>query len=599
MTIPEWISAVLAAFDLKTDPHSVTEIAENLQKEQSQRGDLGEEEWKAYRAEHSVFFLIEAHKSKEGFWGTHFGPMAIFSGGEGKPNIVIPDISALGAETIEHWERRAEETSNPSMKARYADAAWDLAKVICGAKPNHQMARAASDAYLSAVDHKLFTIPVFATHWLARALDLAMSVRDENRTKLAVDSILRFYDANLSPKFVGVWITLFDLLYEHPDLVTNEQMGTLISGLEDMLKRLLTRDESNEFDPFNAQAVGERLVQHYKKSGDAGQAERVLKSIGAAFQTIAEGAGAVLATAWLEPVAQRYEQEGLKADAEIIRNKLEGLYAKIPGEMKTYSLPIEFKKDDVDALLTFLIADETLAVTLRRVAAYFTPKVSEAQSLIESKKGIAPLASMLPIEIVSAEGRPQAHLGSVENDPEGHLYYQLNQLMNFSDPLLYLAMEKIRERFGPSSEDLTSFLFECPVFDAARRQIVHEGITAYLGRDHMKAIHLLVPQIEGVLHNLLPLIGVPPVKSVPRHPGITDVKSMNNILEEPRIREVLPEDVWRYLTLLYIDRRGANLRNDLAHGLIPIQGFNEYTSNRVLHSLLVLTPITAKQRLEN
>jgi hypothetical protein len=137
------------------------------------------------------------------------------------------------------------------------------------------------------------------------------------------------------------------------------------------------------------------------------------------------------------------------------------------------------------------------------------------------------------------------------------------------------------------------------VFDAARRQIVHEGITAYLGRDHMKAIHLLVPQIEGVLRNLLPLIGVPPVKSVPRHPGITDVKSMNNILEEPRIREVLPEDVWRYLTLLYIDRRGANLRNDLAHGLIPIQGFNEYTSNRVLHSLLVLTPITAKQRLEN
>jgi hypothetical protein len=142
MTIPEWISAVLAAFDLKTDPHSVTEIAENLQKEQSQRGDLGEEEWKAYLAEHSVFFLIEAHKSKESFWGTHFGPMAIFSGGEGKPNVVIPDISALGAETIEHWERRAEETSNPSMKARYADAAWDLAKVICGAKPNHQMARA-------------------------------------------------------------------------------------------------------------------------------------------------------------------------------------------------------------------------------------------------------------------------------------------------------------------------------------------------------------------------------------------------------------------------------------------------------------------------
>ena len=150
---------------------------------------------------------------------------------------------------------------------------------------------------------------------------------------------------------------------------------------------------------------------------------------------MAEGAGAMLATAWLEPVAQRYEQEGMKAEAEALRNKLEDAYAKIPGEMKTYFFPVEFKKEDIDAtLLTYLVVDDSLAMTLRRVAAYFTPKVSEAQNLIEKKKTIAPLATLLPIQIVNAAGRPQAHLGSVENDPEGHLYHQLNQLMGFSDP---------------------------------------------------------------------------------------------------------------------------------------------------------------------
>ncbi len=483
------------------------------------------------------------------------------------------------------------------MKARYADAAWDLAKVICGARPNHRMARIASDAYLTAVDRRLFTIPIFAAHWLVRALDLAISVRDENQIKTATDSILTFYNANLSPKLVGVWLILFDVLYDHPALVTEEQRGSIISGLEDMLKRLLSRDESNEFDPFNAQAVGEKLIQHYRKAGEPGQSERVLKSIGTAFQTMAEGAGAMLATAWLEPVAQRYEQEGMKAEAEELRNKLEDAYAKIPGEMKTYSFPVEFKKEDIDALLTYLVVDDSLAMTLRRVAAYFTPKVSEAQNLIEKKKTIAPLATLLPIQIVNAAGRPQAHLRSVENDPEGHLYHQLNQLMGFSDPVLYLAIERIREKFAPSADDLVSFLYECPIFDTTRREILHEGLTAYLERDHLKDIHLLVPQIEAVLRNLLPLIGIPPIKSVPRHPDITDVKSMNNVLEEPRIREILPEDVWRYLTLLYIDRRGVNLRNDLAHGLIPPQGFNEYTSNRVLHSILVLTPITLTPRL--
>ena len=596
MKIPEWISEVLAAFDIKTDPHSEIEIAESLQRERSKRGDVEEEEWKAYLAEHSVFFLIEVPKPRDSFWGTHFGPMAIFPGGDGTPTVVNPDISALDAEAVAHWEQRAEEANDPVMRARYADAAWDLAKGICGARPNHRMARIASDAYLRAVDRRLFIIPIFAAHWLVRALDLAISVRDESRTKSAIDSILTFYNANLSPKLVGVWIVLYDVLYDHPDLITEEQRGSIISGLEVMLKRLLSRDESNEFDPFNAQAVGEKLIQHYRKSGETGQVERVLKSIGAAFLTMAEGAGAMLATAWLEPVAERYEQEGMKAEAEALRNKLEDLYARIPGEMKTYSFPVEFKKEDIDALLAYLVVDDSLAMTLRRVGAYFTPKVSEAQNLIENKKTIAPLASLLPVQIVNAAGRPQAHLGSVENDPEGHLYHQLNQLMGFSDPILYLAMERIREKFAPSPDDLISFLYECPIFDPTHKEILHEGLTAYLERDHLKAIHLLVPQIEVVLRNLLPLIGIPPVKSVPRHPDITDVKSMNNVLEEPRIREILPEDVWRYLTLFYIDRRGVNLRNDLAHGLIPPQGFNEYVSNRVLHSILVLTPITLNPR---
>jgi Domain of unknown function (DUF4209) len=41
--------------------------------------------------------------------------------------------------------------------------------------------------------------------------------------------------------------------------------------------------------------------------------------------------------------------------------------------------------------------------------------------------------------------------------------------------------------------------------------------------------------------------------------------------------------------VLYIERRGLNLRNDLAHGLVPIEGFSQPIADRVLHSLLVLS----------
>ncbi len=97
-----------------------------------------------------------------------------------------------------------------------------------------------------------------------------------------------------------------------------------------------------------------------------------------------------------------------------------------------------------------------------------------------------------------------------------------------------------------------------------------------------------------MLRTLLVLMGIPPQKGVPRHPGITDVKNMNDALGDQRVRELLKDDVWMYLTALYIDRRGMNLRNDLAHGLVPVEGFNQPIADRVFHSLLVLSLLRKK-----
>ena len=51
-----------------------------------------------------------------------------------------------------------------------------------------------------------------------------------------------------------------------------------------------------------------------------------------------------------------------------------------------------------------------------------------------------------------------------------------------------------------------------------------------------------------------------------------------------------------YLTVLYIDKRGLNLRNDLAHGLLPPSVFNRQIADRVFHSLLALSLIRVKSQ---
>jgi hypothetical protein len=443
---------------------------------------------------------------------------------------------------------------------------------------------------VGATDQRLCTLPFFAVHWLARAFDLARKVKHNARTSQVIASMFSFYEANLSPQLVGVWLTLIEHLYEARDVLSVEQIQRMVSDMENMLLTLSTPDENKRFDAFNAQAVGEKLIQHYKNSGDKDSVIRVLKTFGGAFERMADGAGAMLASGYLQPIIERYEQEGLKAEAEALQNKALDRMKNAADEMKTISIPYQITNEEVEKLLNALIVENDLAMTLNRVAFYFTPKIQEAKNLIEQANTVAPFMSMIPVSIVDESGRTKGWIGDDEDD-EGRLYYQLAQTMTFTQPYLYIVLSKIKERLSFALDDLLAFLYECPIFPASRRPLLREGLSAYLNGDFLKAIHVLVPQVEESLRNFLALIGIPPVKNVPRHPGITDVKSMNNVLEDARVREKLPEDVWRYLTVLYIERVGFNLRNDLAHGLMPLEAFNEIVANWVFHSLLILSPI--------
>jgi polyhydroxyalkanoate synthesis regulator phasin len=585
MVIPPWIQEVLERFDSKTEPHNEVDIAQSLSGERAKHGHLSTEEWKAFLSEHSVFFFMESREGTSA-WGTYFAPMVEWT--QGETTFRNPDIAQLDAETITYWGERAAAITNPVMKARYADAAWDFAKVIANSKPNYECALMAIDGYVEATNRHFYTMEIEAVQWLVRALHLARSVGDLHRVKKVVDEMFDFYQMSLDPGHAGVWTFLFDNLYEEKKLISTSQEAKIISDLEAMLARLTVVGEPNEFDPYGAQAAAERLVQHYKKQNDKANVERVMKAYGGAFVTMAEMANPMLAMSWLQPVIERYEQEGMKNEAEELRLLQIKKSENIASDMKHYSVGVNVTKKDYDDLARSLIVEGGLSTTLGNVAAHFIPRVDQAKAMVQEIKKVAPLLSIIPITVVDRTGRPVAKVGT-DGDAEGRLFRQLAQMVGFSQAFLSYVIETVIAGFQPGADDILAVLYRSPLFLESRRSILRDGLAAYLSKDHLNGIHVLVPQIEEMLRTLLALMGIPPHKSVPRHPGITDVKNMNDALGDPRVQEVLTENLWRYLTVLYIDRRGMNLRNDLAHGLVSAEAFNQPTADLVFHSLLALS----------
>ena len=595
---PEWVQKVLSTFEDRKEAFQEVEIAEALGAVRKSQGDLSDEDWKGFMAESSAFLFMERQGS-DAVWGTYFGPIMSAKQSDGT-DFFSPDIKNLDADIVAHWEQRAATCRNPVMRARYSDLVWDLKRAITGERPNPEYARTAIDSYQEAANRKFYPMEVVGIQWLGRALDLALSINDADRRKQVVNFMFEFYDRVAQPRFVGTWLFLFDNLYGKK-FVSPEQESRIITNLESMLAKMTDTTASDAgvhltLDPWGAEAASQRLAQHYRCQNDKPGLERVIKASGEAFEYMARQANPMMAMAWLQPVIERYEQAGLKAEAERLQIVSEEKGKNIGSDLKEISAKVEVKPEDVDKLVEHLIGGFDLKAALGRIAEYFIPKASDARKLLDHMRTNAPFLSMIPINILASDGHTTAKIKSLDEDADGRLHKQLAETIGFYQPFLVHTLAKFRERYAPKTQDVLDFMCESPLFTGCRSSLLQDGLLAYEQEDFVKAIHVLVPQIEHILRNFLGFLGCPTLKTVRNHPGIMDAKSMNDVLGDERVREVLTENLWRYLTVVYIDKRGLNLRNDLAHGLVPLSGFNRYIADRVFHTFLALSLMRASQQ---
>jgi len=246
----------------------------------------------------------------------------------------------------------------------------------------------------------------------------------------------------------------------------------------------------------------------------------------------------------------------------------------------------EIRADEIDKW-TDALMDGGLESALCRVIVEFVPTEQDVASVIEAE---GPLFGNLKVQTV-AEGQIVSEVGGASDDPEGRAVLGIEHSIKGVAPVLRAAIGKLCERYGLNPEATLSLLRASPLFDTAQIGLVCDGIEAYFGGDHVKAIHVLVPQIERSLRNLLGLLGQPTNKNVRGQVGVMEEKSLNVVLDDRAMQAYLPNDVWAYLSAFLTDVRGMNVRNRIAHGLFNKEDCGQYLSDRVIHVLLLLAMI--------
>jgi lysyl-tRNA synthetase class 1 len=580
LTIPPQIEHVIKQFDERTDAFTELDIQQHLGKARGSLQEASDPEKFGAWAEVLAFALVGARNGGSSPWGTYFGPMGSGTTKDGK-TVYFPDVSEANAEIIDHWAARSGQTNHPILKARYSDLVWEMSPLVAKRRRDPDMARLAIDSYLASISQRSEMHDKF--HGTLRALDLACMIHDNDRIDQARLKLLDLHRESMQVRR-GLWWLAFDrLIQDKHARVTDEERAALVADLETLFSAFANTSAADEFDPHAAQDAARRLIAHYGRSRQPDEVKRLHKAVGQAFEHFASLGDAMLASAVLQTAVNSYRDAGLPEESKRVRVLMEERIGQARDLMKPVETEISISKDDMESFLKVVVVSD-LGSTFVRLAAEFLPHRDQLERQVQKTLEEAPLLAHIP-QTIMADNHVAAKVGSVEDDPFGRLIHQCTMSFGFSAIWLREAFDRAITEHNIVPGHVVGWANRLDLFEDLTFLI--EGVEAWYQGDFVKAVHLLVPQVEHGLRSITGKLGQPVTKAHSTVAGVSVAIGMGDILYKRELSEALGPDLSLYFLALYADPRGINLRNDFAHGLLRPRSVDGNLARWVIHTLLV------------
>ncbi len=580
LTVPASIEEIIQQSDASKEAIGELALSEKINRARHALDKPSEAENTGAWAEALAFALSDGGERSP--WNSHFVPMGSGVDKDGN-KVYFPDIAGTPPVVVEHWISRAKSMHHPVMVARYADLAWDFAGPIGKRKRDPDMARIAIDAYVESAGGSWRSEDYYRYPALDRALELAILLKDSDRIDRARAEYMRLHRETMKGDQVQYWRAFDALIGNKNARLTDEERGELVADTEKIVA-LRSDTASPSFDPHATEHAANRLIKLYAKEYRGEDIERLHLVVAKTFEHFAGMGDAMLASSMLQTSLNNYAKAGQSEEAKRIRIAMQEKIGESRNEMKSISSDITIKKDDVEAFLKGVILPD-LGHTFMRLAVEFLPKRKTLEESVKKLVKDAPLMAHIAQHIMS-DDRVVAIIGSADDDLFGRCFQQAKFTFSFSQVWLREAFGRLLETHDVVPEHFVCWANRHGLFEDMT--LLLEGVRAFFDGDHVKAEHVLIPQVEHALRSIAGQLGKPITKAHPKVKGASVVINMGDILYDDAITSQLGDDLTLYFLSLYADPRGYNLRNELAHGDLEADSMSDHLSRLLMHTLLVL-----------
>lgn len=503
--------------------------------------------------------------------------------------VTYPDWDIdFDADTLDYLKRRAEETTNPAIKSRYADLLWER-----GA--GFTYGRMAAKAYLDAAPHYYAADMILEFgDALERALVLAAKFRDKELVKEAIDAHHRFIQRIIADKRFRPMLEVADSLLAQAPKNKEIDLTLLADALEATIADYAQNDPGNY---LIRQSFLDRLARVRAQQKDAafGVAAKVRQAETFVEEAEEKGgvAGGLLAAHWYEEALKVYLALG-GHDERVAELKVLVSQANEVGraEYKTITTPIEIPLAPIAERLDRIYRGRPTAEIFQVMTLdpQFVTSWEDALIFARQLKVQFPLQFLMSTQVMREGNIAVKTLTTDEEKIEYKAIEHFQQHYHLmAGAYLRQIFDLLRADHPDYLDELARFFATSEIITAERVEMLRHTLRLYGMDEWVGAIHILAFQIEGILRDMIGKAGRP-TWGYARGTDEMRARMLSDIIEELELSSGFDKDFLKLINLVLNHLLGDNIRNAIGHALMPAKAFGRHYAELLLLIIIKLVP---------
>lgn len=407
---------------------------------------------------------------------------------------------------------------------------------------------------------------------------LAVGVRFNKKTQAGLDDLERQLTEAASKSSNG------ELAVRAARLLLDFELGRQHAAA--IASHLMTHAE--DIESIAAQQTLEVAAQWFRCADDPEGADDATYGIAQRLIAEADSSDAVRASIALEHAHKIVRQLSRKSRKRLgIPDLLDELSLRIRdngyeaiGQMDAFTTESGDLSDIIPKVLSSIRHDDSFESVRRFIGIDNFASLSSSRKSAEQRKRDFPLLSLIRRRTFSSDGRTVYRSPADEDDTiygeesstwENMIQEYQMRVNLLGGILLPKAWEQLSTDHRLHIGDFETLTAHSAVVPSAHERVFARGLHYGYSGDFGTAVFLLVPAIEALVRSRLKNAGE--LTSTISNGGTENELGLSALMDNDRVVDIFGEDVAFELRALLCGPLGANLRNEVAHGLVGDRAF--------------------------